>query len=185
MPTSEADTPENMHQTPEKNDNEDNLDLPDELVADDVGYDSLVPESQHGPSGVKEVISIDHGVAAEAPAVRTYLVGEAIDRRDETGVLFVDVREAHEVTEGIVPGAMHIPLERLETAIDPDSPYHKAAFDDAAEIVFYCRSGRRSAVAAQRATEMGIDQVAHVEGGIHRWADAGGPVETVRASDRL
>jgi rhodanese-related sulfurtransferase len=121
---------------------------------------------------------------AEAPAVRTYPSGEAIDRRGETGVYFVDVREADEVTDGMVPGAIHVPLERVEIAIDPRNPSYNAAFDDAAEIVFYCRSGRRSADAVRRAVEVGVERVAHVEGGIRAWIDADGPIQTVGSSDR-
>lgn len=184
MPTTESEIKEKSRQIPEELVTEGNQGPADD--EDDYSRrDSPVSEPYHGPDGVKEVTSIDHRSVAEAPAVRTYPSEEAIDRRDETGVLFVDVREAHEVTEGVIPGAVHIPLERVETAINPDSPYYNAAFDDAAEIVFYCASGRRSAVAAQRATETGFRQVSHVEGGIRAWADAGGPVQAVRAPDRL
>lgn len=180
MPTTESEIKEKPRQTPEELTNVGNLGPADD-VDDYVRRDSPVSEPYHGPDGVKGVTSIDHGSVAEAPAVRAYPSGEAIDRRDETGVLFVDVREAHEVTEGVIPGAVHIPLERVETAIYPDSPYYNAAFDDAAEIVFYCASGRRSAVAAQQSTETAICQVAHVEGGIRAWANAGGPVQAIRA----
>ncbi|NHN42340.1 hypothetical protein G9C85_11980 [Halorubellus sp. JP-L1] len=184
MPTTGSEIEEESRQIPEELVTEGNQG-PANSEDDDSRRDSSVSEPYPGPDGVEEVTSIDHRPVAEAPAVRTYPSEEALDRRDETGVLFVDVREAHEVAEGVIPGAMHVPLERVETAIDPDSPSYNAAFDDAAEIVFYCASGRRSAVAAQRSTETGFFQVAHVEGGIRAWADAGGPVQAVRAPDRL
>lgn len=121
--------------------------------------------------GFKELV-------AEANAVvRTYTPEEAIDRLDEDGVLFVDVRDAPELTEGRVPDAIHASRGMLEFHIDPDSPYYMDEFGDATELVFYCAAGARSALAAQRAAEMGRDRVAHVAGGFPAWTEAGGPVD--------
>lgn len=184
MPTSEVQDPESSSKPSDESRTDGNPEIADTTVADG-GPDSRVPDPSPGPYRGTTDGSMDHAGVAAAPAVRTYSSEEAIDRRDETGVRFVDVREAHEVTEGIVPGAVHIPLDRVEVAIDPDSPDYDAAFGDVAELVFYCRSGRRSAIAVRRATEMGIDRVAHVAGGIRAWADADGPVQTGSAPDRL
>ncbi|WP_339104508.1 rhodanese-like domain-containing protein [Haloterrigena salinisoli] len=115
-------------------------------------------------------------VAEANTAIRTYSPEEAIDRLDEDGVLFVDVRDAPELTEGRVPGAIHASRGMLEFHIDPDSPYYMDEFSDAAELVFYCAAGARSALAAQRAAEMGRDRVAHVAGGFPAWTEAGGPI---------
>jgi rhodanese-related sulfurtransferase len=83
--------------------------------------------------------------------------------------LVIDVREAEETREGMIPGAASFPLGELEDALarlDPDSP-----------VVFVCRSGRRSARATVLAEELGFTAVASMTGGMLRWADLGLPTE--------
>ncbi|HLT47090.1 MAG TPA: rhodanese-like domain-containing protein [Rubricoccaceae bacterium] len=110
--------------------------------------------------------------------VRTYSVPEAASRLGEADVVFVDVRDEPElVRDGKIPGAVHASRGMLEFYIDPGTPYHMDVFDSGKEIIFYCKSGGRSALAAQRAQEMGVPNVAHVEGGLNAWKEADGPVE--------
>lgn len=116
-------------------------------------------------------------VAKANADVKTYSPAEAINRLNEDGVLFVDVRDAPELTEGMVPDAIHASRGMLEFHIDPESPYYMDEFGDAKELVFYCAAGARSALAAQRTMEMGRTDVAHVEGGFPAWQKAGGPVQ--------
>lgn len=120
--------------------------------------------------GFKELV-------AEANAtVRTYSPEEAIEYLDKDGVLFVDVRDAPELSAGMIPGAVHASRGMLEFHIDPESPYYKDEFDGAEELVFYCAAGARSALAAQRATEMGLTNVSHIQGGFPAWKEVGGPI---------
>lgn len=94
-------------------------------------------------------------------------------------VLFVDLRDPRELArDGKIPGAFHCPRGMLEFWIDPDSPYHKPQFAAGKQIVFYCASGWRSALAGRTAIEMGLDGVRHLQGGISAWKQAGGAVET-------
>lgn len=183
MPATEPENEENRLRNPEEFDQED-PDVTDGVSADDGGRGFLAPEPDRGPDGIEEVDSMCRGWAATAPAVGNLHPENAIERRLETGIRFVDVRESHELTEGIIPGAVHVPLERVEFAVDPDSPQFDSALEDAVEIVFYCASGRRSEIAAKLAAEMGVDRVAHVEGGIRAWAEADGPVRSDAAPDR-
>lgn len=122
---------------------------------------------------------VTHGfkeLVAEANAsVRTYSPQEAMNRIGEEGVLFVDVRDAPELTKGMVPGAVHASRGMLEYHIDPESPYYKDEFSGAEELVFYCAAGARSALAAQSAQKMGLGHVAHIAGGFPAWKEAGGP----------
>jgi len=113
--------------------------------------------------------------------VRTYEVTDAMERVKQPDVLFVDVRDSNElVAEGKIPGAIHASRGLLEFYIDPESPYHKKELSNGSrEIVFYCKSGGRSALAAQRAREMGLENIAHVGGGFIAWKEKGGPVEGV------
>ncbi|MFP9192953.1 rhodanese-like domain-containing protein [Natronosalvus vescus] len=116
--------------------------------------------------------------AAEA-SVGTYTPAEAIDMVGETGVLFIDVRDAVELSDGMVSGAIHASRGRLEAHLDPDNPRYVCELDDAAEIIFYCASGARSALAAQRAQELGYDRVRYLDGGIAAWTDAGGQRQAI------
>ena len=68
----------------------------------------------------------------------------------------------------------------LEFHIDPESPYFISELGDDSEFVFVCAIGSRSLLAAQRAKEMGLTQVANVEGGFDAWREAGGSIDEPR-----
>ena len=59
------------------------------------------------------------------------------------------------------------------------APTDESAFDPAKRFVFYCGTGGRSALAAQRALEMGLEQVVSMAGGFNAWKAGGGAVEPV------
>jgi rhodanese-related sulfurtransferase len=65
----------------------------------------------------------------------------------------------------------------LEFWIDPASPYFKDFFGEDKTFVFYCAASWRSALSAKTAQDMGLTPVAHLEGGLGAWIEAGGPVE--------
>ena len=68
--------------------------------------------------------------------------------------------------EGTVPGSYHAPRGMLEFWVDPDSPYHKKIFaDQGKEFVLFCGAGWRSALAAKTLQDMGMGNVAHIDGG--------------------
>ncbi|MCH7817663.1 MAG: rhodanese-like domain-containing protein [Proteobacteria bacterium] len=91
-------------------------------------------------------------------------------RLQQAGVLLVDLRDIRELKrEGKIPESLHVPRGMLEFWIDPESPYYKAEFDDVNEIILYCNKGWRSALAAQTLQNMGIDKVAHLQGGMEQW----------------
>ena len=80
----------------------------------------------------------------------------------------IDVREPHERAAGHIPGSRHMALGELSGSADQlpaDRP-----------LVFQCRVGARSAMAAFAFRRAGFD--AHnLDGGIVAWADSGLPVE--------
>ena len=119
----------------------------------------------------------DELVRAAEATVRVYTPAEAIDLAGEPGVRFVDVRDAMELSDGMISGAIHASRGRLEAHLDPTNPRYIGELDDAAEIVFYCAGGARSALAAQRAQELGFDRVGHLAGGISAWREADGPIQ--------
>jgi len=83
----------------------------------------------------------------------------------EGEVVLVDVRTEAEFAAGAIPGARFLPLHLLPLAGD-ELPKDKP-------VVFYCRSGARSAQACAYMANKGYDQVYNLAGGIINWARAG------------
>lgn len=126
------------------------------------------------PKGFKDYL-------ADANAqIETCSVQDALRLVDRDGWVFVDVREAGELEkEGRIPGAVHASRGLLEFRIDPTSPMHDEALAPGSKnrFVFYCGTGGRSALAAQRAVEMGLGEVISMAGGFNAWKAADGPIE--------
>ena len=83
-------------------------------------------------------------------------------------VTVVDVREPYEWDAGRIAGTVHIELERLASradSIDKDLP-----------VIFHCRAGVRSLMAAQAFAAAGF-QARSMTGGIQAWAQQGLPLE--------
>lgn len=78
----------------------------------------------------------------------------------------VDVRETAEVAEGMITGARHIALGELAGRLDE--------LDKSRPVVAVCRSGRRSAAAADQLTAAGFTAYT-VPGGMLDWTAAGLP----------
>lgn len=96
-------------------------------------------------------------------------------------VLFIDIRDIREVAKtGRVRGARHVPRGMLEMWIDPDTSYHRPFFAEDKKFVFYCAGAWRSALAAKTAQDMGLTPVAHLQGGIKAWIEAGGEIDPPR-----
>ena len=116
---------------------------------------------------------------AEAEAmVETLTIEQAIAEHGTENVLFVDLRDPRELDrEGKMPGAFACTRGMLEFWIDPESPYHKPVFAEEKRFIFFCAGGWRSVLAAKTAQDMGLENVAHIEGGFGAWKKAGGPVE--------
>lgn len=111
---------------------------------------------------------------AEAPAAAPQTVTpEAIAPRAASGeVLLVDVREDEEWDAGHAPDAVHVPLATVADRLDEITEQA-----DGRPVAFICRSGNRSAQAAQIAVDGGVQDVINVGGGMGAWASAGLPIE--------
>ena len=102
---------------------------------------------------------------------------QARDMIGKGNTLVLDVRDAPEVEKsGKVAGALHVSRGMLEFRADPESPYHDKTFSKDKNIILYCASGGRSALAAKQLKDMGYEHVYNV-GSFKDWADAGGAVE--------
>ena len=126
-------------------------------------------------------ISAQQLVAEAMAEIETIPVAEAMPLLSDDGVLFIDIRDIRELDrEGRIPGAMHMPRGMLEFWVDPESPYYRDVFASGKKFVFFCAGALRSALATQTMQRMGLEPVAHIEGGFAAWREAGGPVEPPR-----
>ena len=93
---------------------------------------------------------------------------DVLERHRRGEIHLVDVREGYEWDAGRIADARHIELERLAgqaQSIDRDKP-----------VVFYCRLGARSGMAAQAFRTAGYDAYS-MDGGITRWDAEGLPLD--------
>nr|XP_020447705.1 thiosulfate sulfurtransferase/rhodanese-like domain-containing protein 1 isoform X2 [Monopterus albus] len=76
-------------------------------------------------------------------------------------LFLVDVRTKEEVANGRIPGSVHIPVDTVGTALEMNPEEFLAKYGvtkpplDAPELVFYCRIGRRSEMATNKAHSLG------------------------------
>lgn len=109
--------------------------------------------------------------------IKTYTVEQARAKLDDPGVQFVDVRDVRELErDGVIPGAFPAPRGMIEFWVDPDSPYFKPVFGEKKEFIFFCAAGWRSALTTKTVQDMGLENVAHIDGGFGAWKKAGAPV---------
>ncbi len=101
-------------------------------------------------------------------------VAAELDKGEAT---LVDIREPQEHSGGVIEGAVSAPRGMLEFYADPDLPYHRPEFERDRRIILHCASGGRSALAAKTLQEMGYTNVAHLDGGIKKWAEEGRPLQ--------
>ncbi len=95
-------------------------------------------------------------------SIKRYSAVQLADRMREGGVVLLDVRTAPELRSGTLKGAVHIPAHELKRRADELKKYTDR------EVVCYCKTGRRSLLAAARLTQQGF-RASHLEGGIIEW----------------
>ena len=84
--------------------------------------------------------------------------------------LLVDVREPNEVAVEAYPDAVVVPLSSFDPQDIPDP--------DGKQVVFACRSGKRSVTASLAAQVKGLPYDKHLAGGLLAWKAAGLPTKT-------
>lgn len=87
-------------------------------------------------------------------------------QRIAAGAVVIDVREPAEFEAGSLPNAVNIPRGVLEFKINE----HPALADKDAEILLYCRSGGRSALATASLQRLGYTKLSSILGGFDAWA---------------
>jgi len=87
----------------------------------------------------------------------------------------IDVRGTNEMAQGMLPDAEALPMHLVPLRIDE--------LRQATKIVFYCRTGARSAQVCAFLRQQGVDHVINLQGGIVDWHRNGYPVK-VPENDR-
>jgi phage shock protein E len=116
--------------------------------------------------------------AAEPPPVPTVGAPELLAREaaHDPALVVLDVRTAAEFAAGHVPGAINVPHDQVERRLD-----ELAGLRDK-DVVVYCGTGRRSALALEVLGGHGYTRLGHLDGDLPAWQAAGGPIETAPAA---
>lgn len=134
------------------------------------GYDELRELDASGELATRirgEEIAESSSDAEELPEELT--VAELRERIAEGSTpLLLDVRTRQEVAGGVIPGAMHIPLDELTARL--------GELDPSGVWIAYCHSGVRSLTAAEQLRQAGIRGAVSLQGGILAWSGQGGEV---------
>ena len=109
--------------------------------------------------------------AAAAPHISQQDLLARLDRKDPD-VVVLDVRTPAEFAAGHVPGARNVSHDQLDGRLaELDALRGK-------DVVLYCRSGRRTTLAADVLRKAGFTRLLHLEGDYLAWEAAHRPVET-------
>ena len=112
-----------------------------------------------------DLVSAAKAQIAEVPVAQAEA---ACNRAD----VIIDIRESDEYAAGHIKGAVSVPRGVLEFKI-ADLPAIAGADTD---ILLYCQSSGRAALAAQSLATLGYTQVVSIAGGYAAWTDAGMPI---------
>jgi hydroxyacylglutathione hydrolase len=85
------------------------------------------------------------------------------------GAVPLDVREPGELTDGVIPRAIHIPLGEISA--------RKGELPRDVPLIVYCGHGERASSAVSLLERAGVGPLLNLNGGIGGWRDAGCPVE--------
>jgi len=95
---------------------------------------------------------------------------QQMEKKDKDLVL-LDVRTPEEFAAGHIPGAINIPHDQLPNRLA------EIAGAKNKNVVVYCRTGRRSAIAQETLTTQGFTSVRHLEGDMVKWQEDKRPVQ--------
>ncbi|KDQ19851.1 hypothetical protein BOTBODRAFT_101619 [Botryobasidium botryosum FD-172 SS1] len=113
-----------------------------------------------------------------APTV-TYSELKPLTRQPSVDRYVIDVREPDEVAAGAIPSSVSLPLSALPGAfhLPPDKFRNTYGFEKPTknqELIFYCRSGKRSTTASEYAKEYGYSNIKNYVGSWQDWSEREG-----------
>jgi phage shock protein E len=110
---------------------------------------------------------------AESAGITTMSQFDLLARlqRKDPDLVVLDVRTPAEFAAGHVPGARNVSHDLLQSSIESLSELRGK------QVVLYCRSGRRTQLAADVLSKAGFKRLAHLEGDYLAWESEHRPVE--------
>jgi len=129
---------------------------------------SVIPSLLLGLVAILVAVGCSTSAGSDTATVSLVSAADAVVMLEDRTI--VDVRTPEEYATGHVVGAVNIPVEADDFAeriseLDPDEPY-----------LVYCRSGRRSAIAADQMAAAGFSDIVDA-GALEDLARAGAPIE--------
>ena len=120
-------------------------------------------------------------LVAQARAVIEEIDPTRLHVLQTAGTPVIDVREPAEFAEGHLPGAVNIPRGVLEFQVDAHPAVNCRTDPNLSHrrepVILYCRTGGRSALAAEALKRLGFDRPLSLAGGWLRWVESGGSEE--------
>ncbi len=104
-------------------------------------------------------------------AVTDVSVAQAVDLINNKKALIIDVRTPEEFAESHLPEANNFPVDTLSQNIETIKKLQRDK-----PLLVYCRSGKRSARAAEKLKNLGVNSLYNLKGGIKAWSDANNPL---------
>ena len=98
-------------------------------------------------------------------------VAEAVDLIKNKNAVIIDVRTPEEFAESHLPEANNFPVDTLSQNIETIKKLQRDK-----PLLVYCRSGKRSARAAEKLKNLGVNSLYNLKGGIKAWSDANNPL---------
>lgn len=120
-------------------------------------------------------------LVAQARAVIEEIDANHLLAMQASGMPVIDVREPEEFAAGHLPGAVNIPRGVLEFQVDGHPALNFRTDPHLSHrrepVILYCRTGGRSALAAEALKRLGFDRPLSLAGGYTQWTADGGSVE--------
>ena len=134
-----------------------------------------IADQAGGPAPGQAASASAAAASASLPLISPQALLERQAKRDPS--LFVlDVRTPEEYAAGHVPGAVNVPYDQVAS--------HLAEIPKDKDVVLYCRSGRRTGLAAEVLEANGYTKLGHLQGDMEAWLKDGRPVESGDATGR-
>ena len=117
------------------------------------------------------LVALTNVAVAQAPAtIDQATLTKRLETKD-ANLLVLDVRTPEEFAAGHVPGAKNIPHDQLPARLS------ELAGAKDKDLVVYCRSGRRTAIALDTLAKNGFTRAKHLEGDMLKWEENKLPIE--------
>ena len=117
------------------------------------------------------VVACSSGEASQSIELVTPAKAAQVIEENPDGLVVLDIRTPEEFAEARLPNAI------LVDFYAPDFVDQLDQLDKNAPYVMYCRTGNRSADAAELMRELGFNEVYEIDGGITAWYEQGFPID--------